>query len=47
MIDVSQEEDKPKQTKKISFISCIEQCKICGSRIVRLNRARHNKLRNT
>ena len=43
MMEVCQEEAKTEQTKKISLRYCVEQCKILGSRIVRLNRARHNK----
>ena len=43
MIEVSHEEDKTEKAKKISFRNCTEQCKICGSIIVGLNRARHNK----
>ena len=42
MTDVSQEEDK-KGIKKISLRYCTEQCNICGSRLLRLNKSRHNR----
>ena len=41
-MEVCQEEAKMEKTKKFSFRYCVEQCKFCGSRIVRLNRARRN-----
>ena len=43
MMEVCQEEAKTEKTKKVSLRYCVEQFKFCGSRIVRLNRARHNK----
>ena len=43
MMEVSQEEDKTEKTKKISLRYCVEQCKSCGSKIIRCNSSRHNK----
>jgi len=43
MTEVCQEEAKTENAKKISLRYCVEQCKICGSRIVRMNKSRHNK----
>ena len=43
MMEVCQEEAKTENTKKISLRYCVEQCKICGSNILRLNKSRHNK----
>jgi len=42
MMEVCQEEVKAETTKKISLRYCVEQCKNCGSIILRLNRARLN-----
>ena len=43
MTEVSQEEDKKENIKKISLRYRIEMCKICGSRLLRLNKSRHNR----
>ena len=42
MMEVSRK-IKLKKTKKMSLRKCIEQCKICGSRFLRLNKSRHNR----
>ena len=42
-MEVCQEEAETEQTKKTSLRFCVEQCMICGSRMVRLNRASHNR----
>ena len=43
MMEVCQEEAKTEKNKNISLRYCVEQCKIGGSRMPSLNRARHNK----
>ena len=43
MTEVSQEEDRKENIKKISLSCCTEQCNICGSKLLRLNKSRHNR----
>ena len=43
MMEVCQEEAETEKAKKISLRYCVEQCKICGSNILRLNKSRRNE----
>ena len=43
MMEVCQDEAKTEKNKKIRLRYYVEQCKICGSNIMRLNKSRHNK----
>ena len=43
MTEVSQEEDKQENIKMISLRYCTDECNICGSRLLRLNKSRRNR----